>query len=437
MTYLNKSMYLCIMFLCFCAQSLLSENVSSEDEFSTQEIDLLESDADAQEDQTRSCRTEKLCNLVVTNLATIKNLNVTGATNLQNNLLVGGATQLNNLIINGDFLIPGTVIVSDGLDVPGDLTVGGSEQIAGNLSVGGNGQVSGDLTVDGALSAGSGMSGTFKDTQFTIVHATDATKKLIFDVQGNPGTTTTIITNPTTDRLLTTTNYDGTLLATSSAGGQVFINSDVTLFASNAGIQYNTTSTDRAQISLNQFGANAGVPGIEAFKSRGATIGSLAKLIAGDVIYRSTSIGVTANLNIPISSQISINVSTVPAGQSYVSTDYELQLVSLSGPANGRRTVYKTTSEGVQQLLETTSAGSHVTVPSGLITLGAAGTVTVANTRLAANARIILTVQPGPAPAGKIYVSNITATTSFTVTSTAGAGDAGVKVYYQIYTPLP
>ena len=43
----------------------------------------------------------------------------------------------------------------------------------------------------------------------------------------------------------------------------------------------------------------------------------------------------------------------------------------------------------------------------------------------------------GVAPAGVVYVSAITANTSFTITSNAGVADAGVIVYYQIYIPLP
>jgi hypothetical protein len=95
------------------------------------------------------------------------------------------------------------------------------------------------------------------------------------------------------------------------------------------------------------------------------------------------------------------------------------------------------TSEGVTQLLETTSAGSHTTVPTGVVTLDVTGNITVLNSKIPANARILLTVQPGVAPTGIVYVSAITANTSFVVTSNAGAADSGVRVYYQIYVPLP
>ena len=356
--------------------------------------------------------------LTITTTATICSLNITCGANVSNatfgNLVVTGTTTTGSLISL-------SLITGQTLSIANDATIGGN------------------LTVNGTITAAGGLSGTFKDTQFAIVDATDATKKLQFDVQGNPGTTTTIITNPTSNRALTTTNYDGTLLAADSAGGQVFINSDVSLHGSNSGIQYSSTVSNRAQLRVNQYGANTGVPGLTSFKSRGLTIGSLAPVQAGDVIFRDSAIGVTDNLSIPLSAAISINVPAggVPAGQGYIATEYELQLVSLDGPANGRRTVFKISSEGVPQLLETTSAGPHTTVPSGVVTLGAAGTVTVLNSKIPANARINLTVQPGPAPVGAVYVSAITANTSFTINSNAGAADAGLNVYYQIYIPLP
>jgi hypothetical protein len=211
------------------------------------------------------------------------------------------------------------------------------------------------------------------------------------------------------------------------------------LHGSGSGIQYSTDVASRAQIRFNQYGNNTGVPGVSTFKSRSAVFGGLTPVQPGDVIYRATAVGVTDNLSIPLSGLISVNVAAggVPAGQGYIATDYELQLVSLDGPANGRRVVYKMTSEGVQELLETTSAGSHTTVPTGVVTLNGAGSNTVLNSKIPANARILLTVQPGVAPAGVVYVSAITANTSFTITSNAGVTDSGVIVYYQIYIPLP
>ena len=71
---------------------------------------------------------------------------------------------------------------------------------------------------------------------------------------------------------------------------------------------------------------------------------------------------------------------------------------------------------------------------AGLATLGAAGTVTIANTAVDASSRFTVTVQDGgPAPTGLVYQSARVASTSFTITSTAGAADAGVVVYWQIW----
>lgn len=279
---------------------------------------------------------------------------------------------------------------------------------------------------------------TFTDNKFFIVDAADSSKQFIFDIQGSPSTVTTFVTNPSTNRTITAPDIDGTIVVAQTGTNEVFIGSTGPLHGSNSGIQYSTTFANRAQLRTNQYGANTGIPGISTFKSRGTNIGDLAPVQAGDVIYRATAVGVTDNLSIPLSGLISVNVAPggVPAGQGYIATDYELQLVSLDGPANGRRPVYKITSEGVVQMLETTSSGPHTTVPSGVITLDSTGNFIVANSKLAANARILLTVQPGPLPTGMICVSALTANSGFTITSTAGAADAGVNVYYQIYTPL-
>jgi hypothetical protein len=298
--------------------------------------------------------------------------------------------------------------------------------------------VTGSTGSTGATGATGTFSGTVVDNAFTIVDAVDASKLLLFDVQGATATATTVITNPTVNRNLITPDIDGTVIVAQTGTNLVFIGGPTTaLHGSGSGIQYSTDVASRAQIRLNQYGNATGVPGISTFKSRSAVIGGLAPVQVADVIYRATAVGVTDNLSIPLSGLISVNVASVPAGQGYIGTDYELQLVSVDGPANGRRVVYKMTSEGVTQLLETTSAGSHTTVPTGVVTLDVTGNITVLNSKIPANARILLTVQPGVAPTGIVYVSAITANTSFVVTSNAGAADSGVRVYYQIYVPLP
>jgi hypothetical protein len=319
---------------------------------------------------------------------------------------------------------------------------------AQNLYVSGNEQIDGNLVVNGCITAncvkfplnGDG----FPDNLFFVFSASDPSRKVVFNIQGSPSTTTTIMTAPTVNRTFITPDIDGTALVAQTGTNEVFIGGPTgPLHGSNSGIQYSTTFPSRAQIRFNQYGNNTGVPGVSTFKSRSATIGGLAPVQPGDVIFRDTAVGVTSNLSIPLSGLISINVPAngVPAGQGYIATEYELQLVSLDGPVNGRRVVFKISSEGVLQMLESTSAGPHTTVPSGVVTLATTiaggGTFIVPNSKIPANARILLTVQPSQAPTGFIYVSNITLNTGFTITSTAGAADNGVKVYYQMYIPLP
>lgn len=275
----------------------------------------------------------------------------------------------------------------------------------------------------------------FIDNQTFIVDAVDPTKSLGFDVQGTTGTTTTLGTSQTVNRNFITPDISGTALVSEVGTGMVYVNSTTQQHGSNAGLQFNSTVANRAQFRGNQYGVNGGVPGITGFKSRGITIGSLAPVQVGDVIFRATAIGVTDNLNIPLSGLLSINVASVPAGQGYLGTNFEVDLTSEDGPGNGHRVVYRLDGEGRIHLLETTSPGSHTTVPSDVVTLGAGGTITIANSKIPANGRVILTVQPAQAPLGTVWVSNITAGVSFTISST-NAADAGVNVYYQVYIPL-
>lgn len=382
--------------------------------------------------------------LIVTRSAQIKNLFVSGGEQIGGNLTVGGNETIHgDMNINGcltanciiaNTITPGSVDITGNLDVAGNVTVGGNVTVDGCLitsCISGNPVVQDNLTVNGCLAADCFTGGgTFKDTLFSVVDATDQTKKVMFDVQGSTGTTTTFITNPTTNRFLTTTGYDGTLLASDATTGQVFIGANTTLHGSNAGIQYSTTVANRAQLRVNQYGNNTGVPGITAFKSRGATIGSLAAVQVGDVIFRDTAIGVTSSLDIPISGTISINVTAVPSPgiSQWIGTEFEVQLVPNSGPFNGRKVAFKVSGDGIISVRE---GANHM---AGLATL-VGGTVTVANANVPTNARIMVTVQPGTAPSGFIYVSAINPGVDFTITSTSGADTC--TVYYQIYQPTP
>jgi hypothetical protein len=264
------------------------------------------------------------------------------------------------------------------------------------------------------------------------VDGTDATKAILFDAQGAASTSTTLVAAETVNQSLTLPDITGTLLASDASTGMVFINQAGALHGSNSGIQYSTTFSNRAQIRMNQYGNNTGVPGISTFKSRGATIGSLAPVQPGDVLFRDTAVGVTDNLSIPLSGLISINVAPngVPAGQGWISTDYQLQLVPLAGPANGRKEAFRVTGEGILHIKEQANA------MAGVATLDAAGQAVVANTQVTATSRISLTIQDGgTVPTGFTYLASRSVGTSFTIQSSAGAADNGVKVYYQIWEP--
>ena len=297
-----------------------------------------------------------------------------------------------------------------------------------------------DLIVTGELN------GIFKDSVFTVVAATDATKKVVFSVQGNSGSTTTILTNSSYNRVISTPDYNGILIAAAtdqgSTFGQVFIGANASIpfppgTPSNAGLQYSSSVSNRGQIRVNQFGNNVGIPGITSFKSRGTNVGDMVGVTDLDVIFRVTAEGVTTAGNTPLSGLISINVPTGgTANPAFIATEYELQLVSLNSTlVNSRRVVYKINAEGTHMLRET-AAFSGQTSPSGVVTLGGGATVAVANANIVSNSRVLLTIQPSAAPpVGVIYVASITAGVGFTITSTSGA-DVGQNVYYQHFIPI-
>jgi len=334
--------------------------------------------------------------------------------------------------------------VKEKYKVVGDILIAKQLAQVQKLVVQTDAQISGTLTVDGNLSTKNinnsipYTKGTFPDKVFEVSAVTDATKQVRFNIKGLTKTKTTIATNPSRDRKIIVPDVDGTLLVAQPITHQVFLGGTTSaLHGSNAGVQQSSRSANRAQMRLNQYGNHTGTPGITTFKSRSPILGHLAPVKSGDVLFRNTAIGVAGDLTMPASGLISINVPTSTTSvQNHIATEYELQLVSQDGPANGLRPVFKISSEGVPQLLETTSAGSHTTVPSGVATLNASGNSIVLHNKIPSNARIMLTVQPTKAPTGTMYISHITTGSSFEISSTAGAQDAGVVVYYQMYIPL-
>jgi len=153
--------------------------------------------------------------------------------------------------------------------------------------------------------------------------------------------------------------------------GFVLLGSNIPLHGSNSGVQLSSIVSNRAQYRGNQYGANAGAPGISTFKSRGATVGSLSGVLPLDPLFRATCVGVAPdNASIPLAGFITIQVpgNFVPAGQAFVPSEYELQLVPLAGPINSRRIVFKVSSEGETQTLRGVRAGGTATLPSNLTT---------------------------------------------------------------------
>lgn len=226
-------------------------------------------------------------------------------------------------------------------------------------------------------------------------------------------------------------------------GNRYLYNANTPLHGSNTGIQYSATRANRAQIRLNAYGNHGGDEGVgmTSFKSRGATIGSLASVLVGDSIYRITAIGVTGNNSgIPLSGTIDCLVTTV--APTYLGTDWVFANVSKNGPQNGKRNVFRVDSESVIHLLEKTTFifnGSPVTQDgcAGVAILDGGGNFLVLNANVTATSRITLTIQDGGAvPTTSVYVSTRVPGTSFTISS-IGGGNFGVNVYWQIFEPQP
>lgn len=305
------------------------------------------------------------------------------------------------------------------------------------------------------------FSGNLIDTATHIVDVGTGTKRLDFNmIGGTSGTGTTIETIQTADRNFILPDVDGLAVVErqTPADGRVIIGANNVNLRGRAKVQNTafensdvapSTLYSLAQYRCNQFGDSAAAPGLGCFKSRSAitNVGAnMGPVKLNDHILDITASGVTsglASLGEPISGWISIQVSSVPVGApgfGWIGTDYQLELVSKNGGQNAKRPVFRVSSEGIVQLRESISPKPAPAVNdqplAGLATLPGllVNTVTVANTTLPADARILLTVQPGTAPAGQIYVSLITPNTSFDITSTNPADTC--TVYYQIWQPI-
>lgn len=227
------------------------------------------------------------------------------------------------------------------------------------------------------LVGGGGAIYPVPDNVFAVNDNLDPTKFLNVELAGQAaGTTQTITTNATVSRPFRLPDIDGTAVVVQDVTGKVYMGLGVVgdVIASNAGIQYSTITSNRAQLRANQFGAHSAGPGATGFKSRGATIGALAGCVGGDLLYRITAIGVAPNnVDIPLAGTVTIQIPPgfVAAAQNYVPTEYEVALVPLAGPINSRRAAQLVTSEGETAALNGVRVGGPATTPATIATVGA------------------------------------------------------------------
>ena len=276
------------------------------------------------------------------------------------------------------------------------------------------------------------------DAIFDVQHSTDITKQLNIDLAGSAvSTLITLASVVTANRTFRLPDQSGTAVVAADGTGLVLIGTTTQIGGSNAGIQYATTVSNRAALRCNQFGANGGIPGVVGFKSRGATIGALAAVIVGDYLWRATGIGVTGNnANIPLAGFISLKVAAVMATQ--IACDFEITQTNLAGV---QRVTYLFNSEGdINQV----NAGQRIrpkegaNAMQGVGVLDAGGSLTVANTLVGANTRIMYNYQDtAGAPIGSLYQDSRTPATSFVIKSTGGAADVGKTVAWQLWEPAP
>lgn len=222
------------------------------------------------------------------------------------------------------------------------------------------------------------------------------------------------------------------------ATGLILVGQLVQDQGSNAGFQYSSLVTNRGAVRTSQYGANVGVPGVVGFKSRGATIGALGAVVAGDVLWRATAIGVTGNgLLIPLAGSIGFEVPAAGVFPGSISPDFVVALAAAI--TNSRRTTW--TFEGLSGDLNMALAGSRLRLKEGanamqgVATLGVGGTVVVPNTLITASSRIMLSIQDGAPPLGTIYLSARAVGASLTISSTNAADTCTVA--WQIWEPAP
>ena len=284
------------------------------------------------------------------------------------------------------------------------------------------------------------------DTVFAVDSAADATKLLRCDLSGQgAGTTTTLTTTATVSRPFRLPDISGTAVVQQDVTGFTFLGQTASDNGSNARLQLSSLIANGAQFRSNQYGANAGNPGISTFKSRAPTVGSPLGVVgsgclAGDVLFSVTAVGVTPNtLNIPIAGLIRLLIpsSFVPAAQNYVPTEFDIQLVPMAGPINGRRISFKVTSEGVAETLRGVRAGGPNTLPATIDTgaLWSSGTA-APNGTIVGSVGDLYTENTGT-PGGVLWVkeSGAATNTGWNAAQTNGSLPFGGVLYVNLNAP--
>ena len=346
----------------------------------------------------------------------------------------------------GSTTIGGTVIINGGI-LFGNVTVNaGANLYCNNLfNLGGIFKLNGNCTLKtlGALNAstdyvegtvdGSGTPTWITDSASDATY-TGTVNKTILDWKTGGNSNGALQSIGTLDNFDFPIIVNGVEIARFTTDKRLFINDTKTNNGSNAGLQYSSTTPNRAQIRNNQYGANNAGAGLTTFKSRGLVIGAPLQagdgLLVGDIVQGFTAIGVTGNgLLIPL--VFTQRVTVAQSNPTSLATDWTIQLCPLDSVTNSIRNAFGVTSEGIQKVRET------VDCMAGLAVLDAAGQIVITNKNVKTNTRFLITVQDGgTAPTGNIFQSARTVNTDFTIKSNAGAADAGVQVYYQLYEPL-
>jgi hypothetical protein len=179
---------------------------------------------------------------------------------------------------------------------------------------------------DSAVSAAVASKLSDTDGLYDLKNTGDATKKQHWALGGQTtGTTSTFAplnTQNQTYNIQPNVDASANILTQNATSGQVFIGSNTSIAASNAGIQYSDASTaNRAQIKLHSYVNAASVAGVSTLTSKSGTVGvnnSIA--INQDYSKWTAQAGATTVGSAPISGTFAfksagtINALTVPTG---------------------------------------------------------------------------------------------------------------------------